>query len=80
VLAGAADGGDTSSRRTHTGMDIGELITYRRRRYRIRGFDPHGVVPQSVYLEDVDTGKQLSVSLLDLCRQLRLVERDIDQE
>jgi hypothetical protein len=59
-------------------MDIGEVIIYRRRRYRIRGLDPHGVVPQNVYLEDVDTGKQVTLTMQDLHRDMRLVERDPD--
>ena len=68
-------------------MDIGEIVIYRRREYRISGFDPQGVVPRKVYLEDVHTGKRLTVALPDLSRQrlggggqLRLVERDIDDQ
>ena len=61
-------------------MDIGEVITYKGRRYRILGVDPQGVVPQNVYLEHVETGDQLRVGVLDLRRQLHLVRRDLPDE
>ena len=37
-------------------MEIGGVVTYRGRPWYVRGFDPHGVTPQYVYLEDARTG------------------------
>ncbi len=42
-------------------MEIGTLVTYRGRSWYVRGFDPYGVTPQYVYLEDVESGRAVSV-------------------
>ena len=42
-------------------MEIGTVVTHRGRAWYVRGFDPYGVTPQYVYLEDVQTGRTLSV-------------------
>ncbi len=42
-------------------MEIGTLVTHRGRSWYVRGFDPYGVTPQYVYLEDVETGRTVSV-------------------
>lgn len=65
-------------------MKIGEILTHCGRAYYLRGFDPHGVRPRCVYLEDPLTGGLLVVSAeeLDLsveeAKLLRLVERSED--
>jgi hypothetical protein len=61
-------------------MDIGDIVIYRGRRYRICGFDPAGVDPRLVYLENAKTGKTVSVVFGELTRarssdgELRLVD------
>jgi hypothetical protein len=42
-------------------MEIGTVVTFRGRSWYVRGFDPYGVTPQYVYLEDVQTGRRSSV-------------------
>ena len=42
-------------------MEIGSVVTHRGRAWYVRGFDPYGVTPQYVYLEDVQTGRAVSV-------------------
>ena len=42
-------------------MEIGGVVTYRGRPWYVRGFDPHGVTPQYVYLEDARTGRRIAV-------------------
>jgi len=37
-------------------MQIGDFLTHDGRRYLLRGFDPEGVSPRMVYVEDVATG------------------------
>lgn len=37
-------------------MRIGDFVTYGGRRYLLCGFDPAGVSPRMVYVEDVVTG------------------------
>jgi hypothetical protein len=41
-------------------MDIGDLVIWCGRTYRLRGFDPMGVSDRNVYLEDVETGEHVS--------------------
>ncbi|HET7571796.1 MAG TPA: hypothetical protein VFJ77_03915 [Gaiellaceae bacterium] len=38
-------------------MKIGDLVTWRGRPYRLRGFDPMGVEIRCAYLEDAETGE-----------------------
>jgi hypothetical protein len=52
-------------------MLIGDLLRYDRRMYVVRGFDPHGVTPRSIYLEDAVTGARLVMSLEHLDRALK---------
>jgi len=44
-------------------MDIGDIVIYGGKRFSVRGFDPAGVEPRFVYMEDVETGETISVSL-----------------
>jgi hypothetical protein len=42
-------------------MQIGDLLIYDSRRHVVRGFDPEGVSPRMIYLEDVATGAHAAV-------------------
>jgi hypothetical protein len=42
-------------------MDIGDIVIFGGKRYRIAGFDPAGVEPRCVYLRDVRTGQTVSL-------------------
>jgi hypothetical protein len=61
---------------------IGDRVTYRRRDYRVCGFDPCCVTPRQIYLEDLYTGEPLTLDLVDLLdfqdreRHLRLVANE----
>jgi hypothetical protein len=44
-------------------MDIGDIVIYGGRRFSVRGFDPAGVEPRFVYIQDVKTGETIPVSL-----------------
>lgn len=44
-------------------MNIGDMVIYGGKRFSVRGFDPAGVEPRFVYIEDVKTGETISVSL-----------------
>ena len=63
-------------------MQIGDTLTHGGRRYVVRGFDPEGVLPRMIYLEDLATGthrivpfEQLRPSLRRSAARLRLVTR-----
>jgi hypothetical protein len=43
-------------------MDIGDIVIYGGKRFSVRGFDPAGVEPRFIYIEDVKTGETISVS------------------
>jgi hypothetical protein len=43
-------------------MDLGDIVIYGGQRYQVRGVDPVGVRPRYLYLEDVRTGKTISVA------------------
>jgi hypothetical protein len=43
-------------------MDVGDLVIFGRRRFRVRGFDPEGVRPRLLYLEDEKTKRVISVA------------------
>lgn len=47
-------------------MQIGDLLIHDGRRYVVRGFDPLGVSPRMVYLEDVGTGAHSVLPFEDL--------------
>ena len=49
-------------------MDIGDSVIYGGKRFRVRGFDPVGVDPRLVYLEDAKTGRTISVPFESLSR------------
>jgi hypothetical protein len=63
-------------------MDIGDIVIHMGKRYRIRGFDPAGVDPRLVYLENTKTRKTVSVVFDELVRgrsrdgELRLVDEN----
>jgi hypothetical protein len=63
-------------------MDIGDIVIHMGKRYRICGFDPAGVDPRLVYLENTKTGKTVSVVFDELVRgrsrdgELRLVDEN----
>lgn len=42
-------------------MELGELVIWRGRLYRLRGFDPMSVVEPCVYVEDEVTGERVWV-------------------
>jgi hypothetical protein len=42
-------------------MNLGDLVIWRDRRYRLRGFDPMSVVDRCAYLEDEETGERVVV-------------------
>ena len=42
-------------------MDLGDIVIHGGRRFYVRGVDPDGVDPRYLYLEDVRTGKTVSV-------------------
>ena len=67
-------------------MELGDIVIYRGRRYYVRGIDPVSVHPRFLYLEDVLTGKTLSVALEQPATEkgrsrgrLRLVRRSADK-
>jgi hypothetical protein len=41
-------------------MKIGDLVLYHGRDYYLRGFDPMSVLDRKVFLEDAETGEELS--------------------
>ena len=63
-------------------MDIGETLILEGKRFSIRGFDPAGVEPRFVYVEDAKTGETKAVPFAELSRitpgsaVLHLVEED----
>ena len=68
-------------------MQIGDTLTYDNRRHVVRGFDPEGVSPRMIYLEDVATGTQTAVPVEHLsppqrrrASRLRLVKRPSSNE
>lgn len=63
-------------------MQIGEALTHGGRRYVVRGFDPEGVSPRMIYLEDAVKGthrivpfERLHGSSMRSAPRLRLVVR-----
>jgi hypothetical protein len=57
-LARTADGSTgTPAAGCHlAAMEIGDILTHDGRRYVVRGFDPEGVSPRLLYVEDGATG------------------------
>jgi hypothetical protein len=49
-------------------MDIGDTVTFEGKRFSVRGFDPAGVEPRFVYLEDPTSGGTISVPFAELLR------------
>ena len=47
-------------------MRIGDPVTYKGRRYVLRGLDPMGVPGRRADVEDVETGELLRVPVADL--------------
>jgi hypothetical protein len=43
-------------------MEIGDIVMFGGKRFFVRGFDPAGVEPRFIYLEDVETGEAISVA------------------
>jgi hypothetical protein len=41
-------------------MKIGDLVLYRGRAYYLRGLDPMSVLDRKVFLEDAETGEELT--------------------
>jgi hypothetical protein len=46
-------------------MEIGDIVIYGGKRFSVRGFDPAGVEPRFVYLQDVETGETISVAFAE---------------
>jgi hypothetical protein len=42
-------------------MNIGDLVIWRGRTYRLRGFDPMSMVERKAYLEDPESGERVVV-------------------
>jgi hypothetical protein len=68
-------------------MQIGDILTHDGRRYVVLGFDPEGVTPRVIYVEDAATGTRRalpfeSVSLTGRrsSRRLRLIRRPRSNE
>ena len=47
-------------------MRIGDPVTYRERRYVLRGLDPMGVPDRRADLEDPETGERIRVPVAEL--------------
>jgi hypothetical protein len=47
-------------------MRIGDPVTYRGKRYVLRGLDPMGIPDRLAEIEDIDTGEVIRVSVSDL--------------
>ena len=47
-------------------MQIGDFLIYDGRRYLLCGFDPEGVSPRMVYVEDVATGADSALPFEDI--------------
>jgi hypothetical protein len=43
-------------------MEIGDIVMFGGKRFFVRGFDPAGVEPRFVYLQDVESGETISVA------------------
>ena len=63
-------------------MKIGDTLTHGGRQYLVRGFDPEGVSPRMIYLEDAATGARTVVPIEQVSspathghRRLRLVKK-----
>jgi hypothetical protein len=63
-------------------MQIGDILTHDGRRHVVRGFDPEGVSPRLIYLEDLATGAPSVLSFEHVrlpaerkLRRLRLVRK-----
>lgn len=55
-------------------MELGDAVTYGGRRFNFRGFDPEGVVPRYVDLEDATTGMSVQVPFRDEWPELQETE------
>ena len=42
-------------------MQIGDILTHDGRRYVLLGFDPEGVTPRMIYVEDAVTGAHIEL-------------------
>ena len=47
-------------------MKIGDLVLYHGRGYYLRGFDPMSVLDRQVFLEDAETGEELSAPAAEI--------------
>jgi hypothetical protein len=47
-------------------MDVGDLVIWKGRRYRLRGFDPMSVPDRNAYLEDEETGDPIAVPVAEV--------------
>jgi len=66
-------------------MDIGDIVIFAGKRFRVRGFDPVGVEPRFVYLDDLQQGTTLSIAFEEWStsrkqRILRLVDDASEDE
>ena len=46
-------------------MRIGDIVMYDGKRFLVRGFDPVGVEPCLIYLEDVESGEAMTVAFAE---------------
>jgi hypothetical protein len=68
-------------------MQIGDKLIHDGRRYVLLGFDPEGVTPRMIYLEDEATGARVALPFEGVnltgrrtSRRLRLVRRPDSSE
>ena len=63
-------------------MQIGDILTHNGRRYVVHGFDPEGITPRMIYVEDAVTGARITLPFERIrstgrreTRHLRLVRK-----
>jgi hypothetical protein len=47
-------------------MDVGDLVIWQGRRYRLRGFDPMSVPDRNAHLEDEETGARVAAPVAEV--------------
>jgi hypothetical protein len=68
-------------------MQIGDILTHDGKRYVVLGFDPEGVTPRVIYVEDAATGGRIALPFEGVnvsgsrpSRRLRLIRRPPSDE
>jgi hypothetical protein len=47
-------------------MNVGDLVIWQDRAYRLRGFEPMSVPDRRAYLEDAETGEEATAPVAEL--------------